>query len=446
MVLLAFVEGYMTDFDHQQPSGYRLAMLYQLTQAFNSTLDLEEVLNRVMDEVIAATHAERGFVMLIEDEPSSGREDSSKQKLAFKVARGLDQKTIEDPQFQISRSIVERVAAEGQPVLTSDAQNDARFNIRQSVMFLGLRAILCVPLNFRNKMLGVIYVDNRMQVGIFTRADLELLRAIASSAAIAIENARLYQVAVEKGRLERELQMARKVQAGLLPQEKPSIPGWAFSSRWKPAREVGGDYYDFIPIHPGKLGLIIADVTDKGMPAALFMASTRSILRASMPLAQTPAEGITQANRLIGAESEDGLFVTLFYGLLNPETGEFTYVNAGHNPPLVFQYDGVTCTQEVKQLQATGLQLGMEADSVYKQGTFMLQPGDFVLMYTDGVTDALDANKNDFGMARLQEVVTTNCTAAPEELLDAIEKAIDDFTGAAAPYDDITMLVIKRLN
>jgi phosphoserine phosphatase RsbU/P len=436
----------MTDFDHQQPSGDRLAMLYTLTQAFNSTLDLEEVLNRVMDEVIAATHAERGFVMLIEDEPSSGRSASSQPKLAFKVARGLDQKTIEDPQFQISRSIVERVAADGQPVLTSDAQNDERFNIRHSVMFLGLRAILCVPLNFRNKMLGVIYVDNRMQVGIFTKADLELLRAIASSAAIAIENARLYQVAVEKGRLEKELQMARKVQAGLLPQEKPSIPGWAFSSRWKPAREVGGDYYDFIPVQAGKLGLIIADVTDKGMPAALFMASTRSILRASMPLALTPAEGITQANRLISAESEDGLFVTLFYGLLNPETGEFTYVNAGHNPPLVFQYDGVTCTQELKQLQATGLQLGMEADSSYQQGTLTLQAGDFVLLYTDGVTDALDANKNDFGMDRLQEVVMTNCTASPEELLDALEKAIDDFTGAAAPYDDITMLVIKRLN
>jgi sigma-B regulation protein RsbU (phosphoserine phosphatase) len=436
----------MTDFDHQQPSGDRLAMLYQLTQAFNSTLDLEEVLNRVMDEVIAATHAERGFVMLIEDEPPKGAADSSDQRLAFKVARGLDQKTIEDPQFQISRSIVERVAADGEPILTSDAQNDARFNIRQSVMFLGLRAILCVPLKFRNKKLGDIYVDNRMQVGIFTHADLELLRAIASSAAIAIENARLYQVAVEKGRMERELQMARKVQAGLLPQEKPSIPGWAFSTRWKPAREVGGDYYDFIPAQAGKLGLIIADVTDKGMPAALFMASTRSILRASMPLALTPADGITQANRLISAESEDGLFVTLFYGLLNPETGELSYINAGHNPPLVFQNNEAASADELKQLLATGLQLGMEADSTYKQGTLNLHAGDFVLLYTDGVTDALDADKNDFGMARLQEVVLANCRATTEELLDAVEKAIDDFTGLAAQYDDMTMLVIKRLS
>lgn len=435
----------MTEKDDQQLSSDRLALLYQLSQAFNSSLDLDEVLNRVMDEVIAATHAERGFVMLIEDEPSPDKAGSPQKKFAFKVARGLDQKTIEEPQFQISRSVVERVAQEGQPVITSDAQNDARFNIRQSVMFLGLRAILCVPLTLKDRLLGVIYVDNRIHVGIFTQADLELLRAIASSAAIAIENARLYQVAVEKGRMERELQMARKVQASLLPQECPVIPGWAFSARWKPAREVGGDYYDFIPTRAGKLGLVIADVTDKGMPAALFMASTRSIIRASLPTSSSPAKGITQANRLICAESEDGLFVTLFFGLLDPESGELIYVNAGHNPPLVFQHNEPACVEDLKHLGSTGMQLGMDEDSEYQQESLILQQGDFVLLYTDGVTDALDADINDFGMQRLQEVIFSNCTASPDELLDALQKALDEFTGATAPYDDMTMLVIKRL-
>ncbi len=435
----------MTERDGQQPSSDRLALLYQLSQAFNSSLDLDEVLNRVMDEVIAATHAERGFVMLVEDAASPDQSGSLRKKFDFKVARGLDQKTIEDPQFQISRSIVERVAVEGQPVLTSDAQNDARFNIRQSVMFLGLRAILCVPLTLKDRLLGVIYVDNRMQVGIFTQADLDLLRAIASSAAIAIENARLYQVAVEKGRMERELQMARKVQASLLPQECPVIPGWAFSARWKPAREVGGDYYDFIPARLGKLGLVIADVTDKGMPAALFMASTRSIIRASLPLSPNPAEVITQANRLVCAQSENGLFVTLFFGLLDPVSGEFTYVNAGHNPPLVFQHSEPACIEDLKLLGSTGLQLGMDEDSEYHQESLVLQHGDFVLLYTDGVTDALDAEKNDFGMQRLQEVVFSCCTATPDELVDALQKSLDDFTGGTAPYDDMTILVIKRL-
>ncbi|NIO68862.1 MAG: GAF domain-containing protein, partial [Anaerolineae bacterium] len=238
----------MTITNPSQPSSDRLALLYRLSQTFNSSLDLDEVLNRVMDEVIAATRAERGFVMLRE---ADGR-------LIFRVARGMDRETIDDPQFQISRSVVERVAREGQPILTSDAQRDARFSMRQSVQSLGLRSILCVPLKIKEEVSGVVYVDNRLKIGIFTQADLELLSAIASSAAIAIENARLYQVAVEKGRMERELQVAREVQASLLPRETPQVPGWEFVARWQPAREVAGDYYDFIPLDGEQLGLVIA--------------------------------------------------------------------------------------------------------------------------------------------------------------------------------------------
>jgi adenylate cyclase len=194
----------------------RLALLVRLAQAFNSSLDLDQVLGRVMDEVIAAVRAERGFVMLHE---AGGR-------LAFRVARGIDQRTIEDPTFQISRGVLAQVAAEGRPVLTSDAQHDDRFSMRQSIVSLGLRSILCVPLVVRDQVTGVIYVDNRLHAGIFMPADLELLTAIASSAAIAIENARLYQAAVETGRLEREIQMARDLQAGLIPRETPHPTGW----------------------------------------------------------------------------------------------------------------------------------------------------------------------------------------------------------------------------
>ncbi len=414
----------------------RLALLYHLSQTFNSSLDLEEVLNRVMDEVVAATHAERGFVML---------RDEIEGKLVFKAARGLDQTTIEDPQFQISRSVVDRVAADGQPILTSDAQNDARFNIRQSVVFLGLRSILCVPLKLKEKALGVIYVDNRLQAGIFTQADLDLLNAIASSAAIAIENARLYQVAVEKGRMERELQMARKVQASLLPQEIPVHPGWEFASRWQPAREVGGDYYDFIPVKGGLMGVLIADVTDKGMPAALFMASTRSIMRATMPRAASPAEGITHANRLICAESDDGLFVTLFYIVVNPVTGEAIYVNAGHNPPILYQKGKDTNPGQLARLSFTGVQLGMETNSTYKQHSFYMNPGDFLLLYTDGVTDAENPEGQDFGMQRLQDIVLRAGSKNAENILEDLQREIETFTGPTAPIDDFTLVVVKRM-
>ena len=170
-----------------QPSPDRLSLLYRLSQTFNSSLDLDEVLRRVMDEVIAVTRAERGFLML---------RDADDQ-LAFRAARGMDQQTIGAPEFQISRSVVEDVAQEGKPRLTNDAQSDAWLQKRQSVVGLRLRSILCVPLQIKGATIGVIYVDNRLQAGIFTRDDLELLTSIAASAAVAIENARMYQVAVD---------------------------------------------------------------------------------------------------------------------------------------------------------------------------------------------------------------------------------------------------------
>jgi sigma-B regulation protein RsbU (phosphoserine phosphatase) len=421
----------MTAANSSQLSSDRLALLYRLSHTFNSSLDLDEVLNRVMDEVIAATRAERGFVMLREAD----------EGLVFRVARGMDQETIEEPQFQVSRSVVERVAQEGRAILTSDAQSDDRFSMRQSVMMLGLRSILCVPLQIKDQILGVVYVDNRLQVGIFTQDHLDLLTAIASSAAIAIENARLYQVAVEKGRMERELQMAREVQASLLPPETPQVPGWEFVARWRPAREVAGDYYDFIPLEGGQLGLVIADVTDKGMASALFMALTRSIVRASVAGASSPVEGIAHANRLICADSTRGMFVTLFYALLDPQAGELTYVNAGHNPPLLCRAN----QDPLIELTLTGMPLGILADTPFEQRTLHLIPGDYVLFYTDGVTDAMDRQGQDFGMARLQSVLKAFCGGSAAEVMAALEGAIDDFAGAAVPFDDIAMMAIKCL-
>jgi sigma-B regulation protein RsbU (phosphoserine phosphatase) len=420
-----------------QPSTERLALLYRLSQTFNSSLDLDEVLDRVMDEVIAAVRAERGFVMLHDDDQPF---DEIHGRLVFHTARGLDQETINDPQFQVSRSVVERAAREGQPILTNDAQSDDRFSMRQSVRILGLRSILCVPLRAKERVLGVVYVDNRLKAGIFTQGHLDLLSSIASSAAIAIENARLYQLAVEKGRLERELQMAHQVQASLLPRQLPQVPGWEFAAYWHPAREMSGDYYDFIPLAGEQLGLVIADVTDKGMAAALFMAVTRSIVRASTGQASSPARGIAHANSLVCADSTRGMFVTLFYALLDPSSGDFTYVNAGHNPPLLYRAG----QDELSELTRTGFPLGVLPEDHYEQRTLRLNPGDLVLFYTDGVTDATNAEQQDFGDERLERVLLEQRDAPVEDILSALKTAINDFTGQTAQFDDIAILVVKR--
>jgi sigma-B regulation protein RsbU (phosphoserine phosphatase) len=296
---------------------------------------------------------------------------------------------------------------------------------------------------------GVIYVDNRLHAGLFTPADLELLVSIASSAAIAIENARLYQAAVEKGRLERELQMAREVQAGLLPQSAPVLPDWELAARWYPARQVAGDYYDFIPLGGDRLGIVIADVADKGMPAALFMALTRSIVRASLIATSTPVDAFSQANRLICADAAGGMFVTLFYAEVNAVSGSLTYVNAGHNPALLCRATG-----EQDWLPRTGLVLGMAEDAIYETGIVQLVTGDSVLLYTDGVTEArgftaeaANAASDDdmYGEDRLLAVVGLCRQGSAANLVTAVEESVRAFVGPVPPADDVTLVALKRV-
>lgn len=413
----------------RQPDD-RLALLYRLSQTFNSSLDMNEVLDRVIDEVIAILHAERGFVMLFGPDGSQ----------TFHAARGLDRRTIEQPQFQVSQSVVQKVASEGQPILTSDAQSDARFNMRQSVMLLGLRSILCVPLKVKDEVRGVVYADNRIEAGIFTTADLDLLSAIASIAAIAVENARLYQMAVEKGRMQRELQLAREMQSGFLPQEIPQIPGWDFAARWLPAREVAGDYFDFIPVGQDALGLVIADVTDKGAPAAMFMIFSNSIIRGSVHPSMEPAESIRNSNRLICDKSPDAMFVSLVYAQLNIHTGVVTWVNAGHNAPIYYN----SSEDRFHPLRRSGMVLGIDPEAEYEQHTLTLQQGDFLLLYTDGVTDAINAQSKEFGQARLEQMVFEHRQASAGEIVRRIENAVAQHSGESTPFDDITIVLVKR--
>jgi len=411
------------------PSADRLALLYRISQDFNSSLDLDEVLNRVIDEVIAAVRAERGFLML---------RDAAGQ-LRFRVARGIDRHTIEQPQFQVSRSVIVRVAEEGRPLLTSNAQDDARLKAHHSVAVLGLRSILCVPLQIKSSLLGVIYVDNRLQSGIFQPADLDLLTAIASSAATAIENARLYQVAVEQGRLERELQMARDLQASLLPREAPRLAGWDFAAYWQPARQVSGDFYDFIPTEQG-VGVVIADVSDKGMPAALFMALSRTIVRASLIRADSPAVGMTQANRLICADSPNSMFVTLFGAQITAD-GDLTYVNAGHNPPYLYR----AAADQPLRLARTGMALGIDDTLRFEQHTAHLDPGDTLILYTDGMLDALNVHGEEFGDARLRRVCARHRAESAAQIIAALRDEVLTFVGDQPLADDCTVVIVKRV-
>lgn len=408
----------------------RLSLLYRISQTFNSSLNLDEVLNSVLDEVIAATRAERAFLVLMDENGSQ----------TFRAARGQEQSPINDPRSQVSLGVINRVLREGQPLLTSNAQSDDWLSERKSVMVLGLRSVLCVPLRHMGVTNGIIYVDNRVQSGIFTSDDLDLLNSIGASAAIAIENARLYQVAIDKGRLERELQLAHEVQINLLPVELPQFSGWEFAARWEPAFEVAGDFYDLTATEKNKVCTVIADVSDKGLAAALYMALSRTILRATVLNAEHLKDAISRANQLICNDSRSGMFVTVFYGQLNPATGSFSYVNAGHNPPLHYSAAKKTITR----LGRTGMALGVDETAQYVQKTIKLEPDDFVLLYTDGVTEAFNLDNEAFGEGRLLEILEKGPLSSAASLADTIVKKVKQFSKRDHPSDDLTLVVLSR--
>lgn len=245
---------------------------------------------------------------------------------------------------------------------------------------------------------------------------------------------------IEKERLDRELQLAYEMQSSLIPRATPKIPGWEFSARWLPARNVSGDYYDFIlHKHNQQVGLVIADVADKGMAASLFMAVTRSTVRASVTENRTPRQVIGHANDILCADADNGLFVTLFYADLNPENGELTYVNAGHNPPYYHQ----VATGEWQTLRRTGLPLGLLRQTP-GQNAICMEPGDLLFLYTDGVTDANDLDQQEFGMERIKDVLAQHVHEPASAIAAAMEAELKKHCGGQQLFDDITFLVIKR--
>ncbi len=405
-----------------------LATLYEITRELNSSLDLDTVLENVMDRVIEVTGAERGFLML----------KNERGELEFRVARGIDRSDLDSPEFQVSTSIIRQVEQTHQPLLTDNAQRDDRLAGGASIMLLGLRSILCVPILVKERLIGLVYVDNRLHVGIFNEHHRDLLAAFASQAGTAIENARLYQVAVEKGRMEKELQMAKEIQRSWLPRTLPTVPGYELAADWRSAREVAGDFYDCFALSDEDWGVVIADVSDKGAPAALFMAVTRSLLRSAALIAPTPQAALQHTNLSILKDTDTGMFVTVYYTVLHPG-GRITTVNAGHNLPLLYS----TRRRAYRFLPRGGHPLGWFEDLALHAQTYRLEPDDVLVLYTDGLTEAENVQHEPFGAERLVEVVAACADRSATDILNAIIEAVQDFMGEAPPFDDMTLVVVR---
>jgi serine phosphatase RsbU (regulator of sigma subunit) len=238
---------------------------------------------------------------------------------------------------------------------------------------------------------------------------------------------------------QRELEMAYRVQSQLIPPRLPEIPGWEFAARWEPAREVSGDYYDFIP-HGNRLGIVVADVSGKGMPAALFMASTRSIVRAKATASLSPADNLTQANSLLCADAARGMFVTLFFAEIGPDSPTLTYVSCGHNPPFWYRAD----RKEISELDSTGSVLGINEEMQCRARQIDVGRGDVLLFYTDGFTEAFDEQQQLFGEERLKAVLSRHAADPPSVLLERVESELAAFVRAAPQSDDRTIVIARR--
>lgn len=296
-----------------------------------------------------------------------------------------------------------------------------------------------LPMTAQGRPLGVMQVDYTDAAHQFTPKETAILANVASQAAVGVENMRLRQEAVERARLERELQLAANVQSRLLQTEPPALAGWDIAAVWRAARSVGGDFYDFVPLGQDRLGIVIADVSGKGLPAALFMMLSRSIVRACATRGGRPASTLTRANRLICADAHDGMFVTLFYAELDAHSGALTSANAGHNPPLLASANGVAV------VEGHGRALGIQMPWAAPEQRRSLRCGDVLVLYTDGVTEAINDRQEQFGMARLQAVVQQYAALPSQQIAARIMQAVDDFAGNQPAFDDATLVIARRV-
>jgi serine phosphatase RsbU (regulator of sigma subunit) len=300
--------------------------------------------------------------------------------------------------------------------------------------------LFAVPIAVKDALYGVMLIEEAQDGLRFRARRLEIITGIAQQAALAIQNDLLQKEMVVRERLETEVQLARQIQQTFIPETLPQFDEWDLAARWKTARQVGGDFYDVFDLPNRRLGLFIADVADKGVPAALFMALTRTLVRAAVTELESPADAMRRVNDLLIPDTRQGMFVTAVYGVLDLEKSELIYVNAGHNPPLWIKRSG-----EVEKLTRTAIALGVVTGGGVEQRLIKFESGDSLLLYTDGLTESFNNDGVFYGDERLLEAIRCDHCSSASDLLDMIESSLLNFVQDMPPADDLTMLVLRRV-
>ena len=408
--------------------GDLLALISKVGITLLASATLNETLEQIVALVFEAVPADRCLIMM---------RDEGSEDLRVAVAR-LRDRVGEVGEIRVSRNVLDEVVIRGKSVLTSDAQHDPRF-ASGTVVLQGVRSVLAVPLGVADKVFGIIYADSPIAEGRFTEDHLKVLTTLASVAAIRVENARLVEARLERERLERELALASEIQQRFQPTAPPQVDGYELQGISFPCYEIGGDYYDFIERDDGRLVIALGDVSGKGTAAALLMSSLHAAIHAQSASHNTLSATISAVNRYLADNIPANRFVTLFYAELDPDSGALSFLNAGHNPPLIVHSAGT-----VEQLASGGLPLGIKPDAEYREGRTQLQHGDVLVIYSDGVTEAVSPTGEEFGATRLYEVVSRNIEASAAGIRDRIESSLTKFAQGTSAADDITLVIVKR--
>lgn len=415
----------------------QLTALLEGFRALGAGRVLQEVLELVLDAAIEVSGAERAFIMLAEPGGT----------LEFKQARGRNKKALTGRTFATSQKIPEEVFNTGRTRVVADLLDGGHADVHMGTVALGIRHVVCVPLNLvqyfeaaeskpEDRRIGVLYLDSRERGTFLTDATRVALETLAAEASVAIENARLYREKLEKAKMESEMRIAAEIQQALLPNPLVTAGFVEAAASSIPCRSIGGDFFDYVDEGGRKFGFTLGDVSGKGPPAALMSALMQGMFTAHVKFSDGPASAVTTMNKALCRRGLESRFVTLMFGAIEAD-GRLTYTNAGHNPPFVIGTGGV------RRLEAGGPVVGLLEFAPYDEEAVTLSPGDLVVIFSDGVSEALNAAGEEFGDDRLQAVAEAAGAAPASEVVDRIVAEVREFTKGAAQSDDITVMVIR---
>jgi serine phosphatase RsbU (regulator of sigma subunit)/pSer/pThr/pTyr-binding forkhead associated (FHA) protein len=415
----------------------QIAALLEGLRALGSGRVLDDVLALVLDSAIEVSGAERGFIMLA----------AINGELEFKLARGRGRVTLPGGSFMTSRKIPEEVFRTGEARIVADLLDGDLANAHMGTVALGIRHVLCVPLRLvryidraeqagEERRIGVLYLDSRERGTLLSNSTRTALETLATEAAVAIENARLYREALEKARLEQEMRIAAEIQQALWPKAEQAGPFFRAAAASIPCRSIGGDFFDYVNLGESTFGFALGDVAGKGPPAALLSALMQGIFAAQAASTLGPAATIKLVNAALVRRGIESRFVTIFYATLTKD-GRLTYCNAGHNPPLLLGTAGI------RRLEVGGPIVGLFDTAVFDEETLSLSPGDRLVIFSDGVSEAVNSAGEEYGEPRIIDLLRQRSDDEPSNVLSRLIAGVHEYASGAPQADDITAMVLR---